>query len=103
MLHLDLLLKTGAMQKRIYASWQANEAFYKYYLDDYSTDKRHLTMLSSNHDVESACVSIANENSPLFAHTSHKEIIVEYLKCLPKDSKKVTKRFGDVVVVYSGH
>ena len=97
------IVENWGVQKRIYASWQANEAYYKYYLDDYSTDKRHLTMLSSNHDVESACVSIANENSPLFAHTSHKEIIVEYLKCLPKDSKKVTKRFGDVVVVYSGH
>jgi uncharacterized membrane protein len=90
--------------KTVYASWRANEVYYKYYLDDYSNGKIQLKMLSAESDVKLSCNSIAEENSPLFAHNSHKEVITEYLNCLPKGSEKVKKQFGNLVVVYSpGH
>ncbi len=71
----------GVSKYKIFASWSPNEAYYKYYLDNYMHKNVDIDMLSASGDVENACQEIRDGHAVLYAHGSHHEIINAFKAC----------------------
>ncbi|WOX51158.1 glycosyltransferase family 39 protein [Aeromonas sp. CD] len=74
----------SASKYKIFASWAPNEAYYKYYLDNYMSDNVDIDMLSTIRDVENSCQEIRDGHVVLYAHSSHHDIINAFKVCALK-------------------
>ncbi|MFQ2821832.1 glycosyltransferase family 39 protein [Aeromonas allosaccharophila] len=84
---------------KIFASWSPNQAYYKYYLDNYMHEDVDINMLSVSGDVENVCQEIRDGHAILYAHNSHSEIINAFKACALKFQE--VKLNGIVVIVQS--
>jgi len=84
---------------KIFASWSPNQAYYKYYLDNYMHEDVDINMLSVSGDVENVCQEIRDGHAILYAHNSHSEIINAFKACALKFQE--VKFNGIVVIVQS--
>lgn len=66
----------------IYATWSPNEAYYRYYLENYASDKVNIDMLSNINDVNKVCSYIHDGRVVLYAHHSHSDVIDAFESCL---------------------
>ncbi|MEG0007295.1 MAG: glycosyltransferase family 39 protein [Aeromonas sp.] len=67
---------------KIYATWSPNEAYYRYYLENYASDNVNIDMLSNINDVNKVCSYIYDNNVVLYAHHSHNDVINAFESCL---------------------
>jgi len=81
---------------KIYATWSPNEAYYRYYLENYASDHVSINMLSSISDVNKICSYVNNSNVVLYAHHSHNDVIKAFESCLPTYDRK---NFDGIVVI----
>ncbi|MGE6286810.1 glycosyltransferase family 39 protein [Aeromonas media] len=81
---------------KIYATWSPNEAYYRYYLENYASDHVSINMLSSISDVNEICSYVNNSNVVLYAHYSHNDVIKAFESCLPTYDRK---NFDGIVVI----
>lgn len=89
----------GVSKYKIFASWSPNEAYYKYYLDNYMPENVDINMLSMSGDVENVCQDIQDGHVVLYAHGSHRDIINEFKACALK--YREVKFNGIVVIIKS--
>lgn len=97
------LVENWDAEQAIYGAWAANRSYYQYYLDDYSSDGRELTMLSNERDVDELCQQISKGSSPLVANLAHKKVIQGFTRCLRKHSEVTRQRFRNIVVIHKVH
>lgn len=88
--------KYSGKDYRIYATWSPNEAYYRYYLENYASGHVSVDMLSSISDVDKTCSYINNNNVVLYAHHSHDDVINAFESCL---STFTRTNFDGVVVI----
>lgn len=81
---------------KIYATWSPNEAYYRYYLEKYSSEHVSVNMLSSISDVNEICSYVNRNNVVLYAHHSHIDVINAFESCLSTYEKI---NFDGVVVI----
>lgn len=81
---------------KIYATWSPNEAYYRYYLENYVSENVSVDMLSSISDVNKICSYLNNNNVVLYAHHSHNDVINAFESCLSTYNRM---NFDGVVVV----
>ena len=67
---------------KIYATWSPNEAYYRYYLENYASDEVNIDMLSNVNDVNKVCSYINDGHVVLYAHHSHSDVINAFESCL---------------------
>lgn len=81
---------------KIYATWSPNEAYYRYYLENYASDEVNIDMLSNVNDVNKVCSYINDGHVVLYAHHSHSDVINAFESCL-HTYKRVN--FDGIVVI----
>lgn len=81
---------------KIYATWSPNEAYYRYYLENYASENVSIDMLSSINDVNKICSYLNNNNVVLYAHHSHNDVINAFETCLSTYNRM---NFDGVVVI----